>query len=53
MAGVLHTLLGWLPVTVQMAAVMLFAVPSMACATGLDGSFNWAAIWDRDRPCNS
>ena len=45
MAGVLHTLLGWFPVTVQMAAVMLLAVPSIACATGLEGSFNWAAIW--------
>ena len=44
------TLLGWFPVTALMAAVMSFAVPSIACATGLEGSDSWAAIWLRDRP---
>ena len=32
MVGELHTPLGWFPVTVQMAAVMSLAVPSIACA---------------------
>jgi hypothetical protein len=44
MAGESHTLLGWFPVTLQMAAVMLLAVPSIACATGLEASPSWEAI---------
>jgi len=39
-AGELDTLLGWLPVTVAIAAVIWLAAPSMACATGLVGSLS-------------
>ena len=49
----LPTLEGWFPVTAAMAAVMSFAVPSIACATALFGSDRSAAIWLRDSPCST
>jgi len=36
-----------------MAAMMTWADPSMARATGLDGLLSWLAIWAADRPAST
>ena len=36
-----------------MAATITLAEPSMACATGLDGLRNWAAICAADSPAST
>ena len=36
-----------------MAAMMIWADPSMAWATGLDGLLSWLAIWAADRPAST
>ena len=45
-----QALAGWLPVILQMAAVMWLAVPPMALATGLSGLFRSDAIWSHFSP---
>jgi len=45
-----QALAGWLPVILQMAAVMWLAVPLMALATALSGLFRSAAIWSHFSP---
>ena len=52
-AELMHTAAGWPPVKTQMAAVNAFAAPSMAWATGLDGSDNACAMSVPDMPANS
>ena len=36
-----------------MAAMMIRADPSIAFATGVDGSRSWAAIWAADSPAST
>src|ERR1700761_4430380 len=45
-----HTAPGWPFVTLQIAAVMMFAAPSMSLATELDGFCIAAATWDQVMP---
>jgi hypothetical protein len=46
-------LAAWSCSTCSMAATITWADPSTACATGLDGSRSWLAIWRADSPAST
>ena len=53
MVGELHTLDGWLLVTLQIVAVRMLAAPSAPCAIALDLSLSAAATSAQVLPCST